>query len=88
MIKKGIQVTCTGCGINSFVDEYDAKVMGCKSFSLKDGAHSKAYNENQSESWYHTVQKMDLCPRCHAIYEKMLCRFYEECGEARDKGES
>lgn len=84
MIKQGTQVTCNGCGCTTFIEKTGVRSTPAVLDKLKDGSHSMAYNENQSESWTRVVLKMDLCPRCNKIYEEMLCKFYERCGEARD----
>jgi hypothetical protein len=83
MTKKGIQITCNGCGISNFIEESGTRSTPAVLNKITDGSHMLMYNENQSESWCRVVLKMDLCPKCQKIYEKMLCEFYERCGEAR-----
>ena len=79
MIKKGYQLTCEGCGAETFVYSN----ISPRPLKIKTGIESECYNENQSESWdkVHTV--LDLCPRCSKIYEEVMCTFYEKCNEAR-----
>lgn len=81
MLKSGIEITCSGCGIRTFIERppQEFYVM-----NHTDGSKVTSYNENQSESWVREVHTMDLCPRCQKIREQMLCEFYEKCGEARD----
>lgn len=81
MIKKGYEMTCSGCGISKFVDSSTTP----RKLSFKEGSRSVDVNPNQSESWVIVHELFDLCPRCAKIREEMLCKFYEECGAARDK---
>ena len=83
MTLKGIQITCSGCGENTFMEVKNNSLR--PSTFHQDGAYVDHYNENQSESWVKVQQVMDLCPRCQKIHEKMLASFYEECGKARDE---
>ena len=83
MIKNGVQLTCRGCGIDTFIE---VSPIARDIFSpYNDQSVVTHYNEEQSESWVKTRDVMDLCPRCAKIREEMLCKFYEECGAARDK---
>lgn len=84
MIKKGYQLTCSGCGADTFVESN----VSPRPLNLKYGTHVTAHNEEQSESWVAVHQLFDLCPRCAKIHEEMLSKFYEECGRARDNEES
>ena len=83
MIKNGVQLTCRGCGINTFIEA--SPIARDRFEPYNDQNIVKQYDENQSESWVKTYEVMDLCPRCAKIHEEMLCEFYEKCGEARDK---
>ena len=83
MTKKGIQITCSGCGVYTFIE----KPNNARTYTLGDGTNTMLYNENQSESWARVNSSFDLCPRCQKIHEKMLASFYEECGKARDEND-
>ena len=83
MIKQVIQLTCNGCGSTTFMETYNSELIKTLQH-YKDGSEVGAYSNNQSESWSRIHTHMDLCPRCQKIHEKMLCKFYEECGGARD----
>ena len=96
MVESGFQITCGGCGDTVFVapTKYSrAKVEFFKSTTAEvsdltfkgDMNNIIMYEPDQSESWTKIGYINDLCPRCHKIYEDMLCRFYERCGEAREK---
>lgn len=83
MIEQGTKVTCSGCGVSTFVNSfgpYDLK----KIHKAKEGTVVKAYNENQSESWARVQQVMDLCPRCQRIHEEVMVTFYDKCMEGVD----
>lgn len=81
MTKKGIQITCSGCGEITFIERDN------RAHSLIDCTRTLYHNENQSESWGVVICIFDLCPRCQKIHEKMLASFYEECGKARDEND-
>ena len=81
MIKKGYQLTCSGCGETSFVESS----VTPRKLSFKNGTRVVSHDKEQSESWVIVHNLFDLCPRCAKIHDKMLCQFYEKCGEARDK---
>lgn len=83
MVKRGIQLTCAGCGASTFIEVSPLKMKVYMPFN--DCGDVDHYDPNQSESWVKTHEVMDLCPRCAKIREKKLCEFYEECGAARDK---
>lgn len=78
MTTKGIEITCSGCGAITFMDE---RVGWQLLRSTKDITKVVAYDKDQSESWVKVHQTFDLCPKCAKIHEKMLCKFYEECGK-------
>lgn len=82
MIQKGARITCTGCGCSTFIENVASIPTPIAKF--KETSHVFAYNQEQSDSWARVHQIMDLCPRCQKIHEKMLCKFYEECGGAND----
>ena len=79
MIKKGYQLTCSGCGKDTFVETS----VTPRKLSFKSGSRALNLNSEQSESWVIIHQLFDLCPACAKIYEETLCGFYEKCGEMR-----
>lgn len=83
MVKRGIQLTCAGCGASTFIEVSPLKMEGYMPFN--DRSDVTHYDPDQSESWVKVRSTRDLCPRCQKIREKKLCEFYEECGAAGDK---
>ena len=83
MIKKGYQITCEGCGKETFIES----TISPRKLNLKTGVKCVDYNKEQSDSWVIIHKLFDLCPKCAKIHEEVLCIFYERCNEAREESE-
>lgn len=86
MYKKGFQLTCSGCGITTFLK--DSEIVSSRlGKSLILETHATQIIHDKPDSWVRVYSEFHLCPRCTKIHEEMLCKFYERCGEERDKEE-
>lgn len=87
MFKKGFQLTCSGCGITTFLKESEVASSNLgKSLALE--IHATQIIHDKPDSWVRVYSEFHLCPRCAKIHEEILCEFYEKCGAARDKESS
>lgn len=73
MKQNGIQFTCDGCGITTFIEDPTLNIKNLKPSHNITGMLQR----EQSESWARVDVRLDLCPRCQKIWTDMLCRFYE-----------
>ena len=73
MKQNGVQFTCDGCGITTFIEDADPKLRNIST----GGILNIALQPNQSESWARVDVIFDLCPACQKKWEKMLCDFHE-----------
>lgn len=84
MFNKGFQLTCSGCGITTFIKDSNIVTSRLgKSLCLE--AYITQLQPDKPDSWARADVGFHLCPRCAKIHEEMLCEFYERCGKAREE---